>query len=59
MRLLMRTFSEHCSSGLFILNFYILEYVVDDIRASESFFVLDASSFEQYNTNMNQVYKQM
>lgn len=46
-RLLVETFSKHCSSGLFILKFHLLDHVVDGLHVFETLFVLDVSLFEQ------------
>lgn len=52
--LLVRTFGEHCNSGLYILKFHLLDHVVEDLRLFGTLSVLDASRFEQYSVSIKQ-----
>lgn len=53
----MRTLSVHCSYVIYVLQFNLLDQVVEDLRALGKFPLLAASPYEQYNVNIKHAYQ--
>lgn len=54
----LKTFSEHCNSGLFTPEFHPLDHGLEELRVFWSLYVFDASLSERHHVNVKQTYKQ-
>lgn len=51
------TFAKHCSTGLFTLNFHLLDYPLEDLRKLDTLSDLDTPSFEHYTVHIRTSYR--
>lgn len=56
--LLVETFSKHCTSDLFTLKFRLRDHAVEDLHVFNTLSVFYAASFERYDGDFKQAYKQ-
>lgn len=57
-RFLTKVFYKWCSTGFFTLKHHLLYNLVENLHEIKTLYVLNASLFEQYVVDNNQVYKQ-
>lgn len=56
-RSLVRTSSDHCKLGLYMLKVHLLYHAVEDLKAFGTLSLLHDSSIGQYRVNIKHVYK--
>lgn len=53
----MVTLDEHCDSGLYTLEYHLVDYMVEDLREFEKLSVLDSSLYECFSVQIKQAYR--